>query len=109
MSGVKPDLQISVPPVKKITADTVRADFNDLLAVVHYTRAAHDLGLWNSERILIERFFSDHHAPLLEAGCGAGRVTLGLWDLGYRDLTAFDFAEELVDQAQSLAIERHAD
>ncbi len=94
---------------KKITSDTVRADFNDLLAVVHYTRAAHELGLWKSERILIERFFPDLTAPLLEAGCGAGRVTLGLWELGYRQLTAFDFAEELVDQAQSLAIERRAD
>ena len=95
--------------MKKISPETVRADFNDLLAVVHYTRAAHELGLWKSERTLIERFFPDRNAPLLEAGCGAGRVTLGLWELGYRHLTAFDFAEELVDQAQSLAIERHAD
>ena len=95
--------------MKKITPATVRADFNDLLAVVHYTRAAHELGLWESERVLIERFFPDRQAPLLEAGCGAGRVTLGLWELGYRKLTAFDFAEELVDQAQSLAAEREAD
>lgn len=95
--------------MKKISSDTVRADFNDLLAVVHYTRAAHELGLWKSERILIERFFPDLSVPLLEAGCGAGRVTLGLWELGYRQLTGFDFAEELVDQAQSLAIERQAD
>jgi SAM-dependent methyltransferase len=95
--------------VKKITAATVRADFNDLTAVVHYTRAAHELGLWVSERKLIERFFPDQTAHLLEAGCGAGRVTLGLWTLGYRRLTAFDFAEELVDQARSLAAERGAD
>jgi SAM-dependent methyltransferase len=95
--------------VKKITAATVRADFNDLPSVIHYTRAAHELGLWKSERLLIERFFPDHNAPLLEAGCGAGRVTLGLWELGYRNLTAFDFAEELIDQARSLAAERHAD
>jgi SAM-dependent methyltransferase len=95
--------------VKKITAATVRADFNDLLSVVHYTRAAHELGLWASERVLFERYFPDHNAPLLEAGCGAGRVTLGLWQLGYRRLTAFDFAEELVDQARSLAAERNAD
>lgn len=95
--------------MKKISAETVRADFNDLQAVVHYTRAAHELGLWKSERTLIERFFPLLNAPLLEAGCGAGRVTLGLWELGYRQLTAFDFAEELVDQARSLAIERHAD
>ncbi len=95
--------------VKKISAETVRADFNDLLSVVHYTRAAHDLGLWASERVLIERFFPDRNAALLEAGCGAGRGTLGLWSLGYHDLTAFDFAQELVDQAISLAAERGAE
>lgn len=94
---------------EKINGETVRADFNDLLAVVHYTRAAHELGLWQSERVLIERFFTDKSASLLEAGCGAGRATLGLWDLGYRQLTAFDFAGELVDQARSLGIERGAE
>lgn len=97
----------SVP--RKISGEQVRADFNDLLTVVHYTRAAHELGLWASERRLIPRFFPDPAAPLVEAGCGAGRVTLGLWELGYRDLTAFDFAAELVDQARSLAAERKAD
>jgi SAM-dependent methyltransferase len=96
------------PPAEKISAATVRTDFNDLLAVVHYTRAAHGLGLWASERALIERFFPGRDALLLEAGCGAGRVTLGLWTLGYRRITAFDFAEELVDQAISLAAERGA-
>ena len=95
--------------MEKITAATVRADFNDLVAVVHYTRAAHELGLWASERKLIERFFPDRSAPLLEAGCGAGRVSIALWTLGYRALTAFDFADELVDQARSLAAERGAD
>lgn len=93
----------------RITAATVRADFNDLPAVLHYARAAHGLGLWASERLLIERFFPAREAPLLEAGCGAGRVTLGLWALGYRRLTAFDFAVELLDQARSLAAERGAE
>jgi SAM-dependent methyltransferase len=93
---------------QKITAATVRADFNDLAAVLYYTRAAHELGLWASERALIEKYFPDRAAPLLEAGCGAGRVTLGLWALGYHNLTAFDFAQELVDQAISLAAEREA-
>jgi SAM-dependent methyltransferase len=87
----------------------VQADFNDLAAVVHYTRAAHELGLWRSERILLERYFPDPAAPLLEAGCGAGRVSVALWLLGYRNLTAFDFAAELVDQARSLAIEKNAE
>jgi SAM-dependent methyltransferase len=95
--------------VKKINAAQIRADFDDLPAVLHYTRAAHSLGLWESERVLIERFFTDRAAPLLEAGCGAGRVTLGLWQLGFQRLVAFDFAQELLDQAISLAAERGAD
>lgn len=93
---------------EKLTGDAVRGDFNDIRAVLHYTRAAHDLGLWKSERILIERFFPDRGSRLLDAGCGAGRVTLGLWDLGYRNLAGFDFSSELIEQARSLAQKRSA-
>ncbi|HEY4300232.1 MAG TPA: class I SAM-dependent methyltransferase [Candidatus Didemnitutus sp.] len=92
----------------KITGDTVKADFNAIEAVIHYTRAAHDLGLWESERLLLERHFADRDGPLLEAGCGAGRVAVALHRLGYRAITAFDFAPEMVDQARSLAREREA-
>ena len=87
----------------KITGETVQADFNDIHAVMHYTRAAHFLGLWESERTLIRRHFPDPAASLLEAGCGAGRATIGLWHEGYRRVTAFDFATEMIEQAQSLA------
>jgi SAM-dependent methyltransferase len=90
----------------KIDGETVRADFNAITAVIHYARAAHFLGLWESERLLIERHLPDHQARVLEAGCGAGRVSVGLWHLGYRHLTGFDFAEEMIDQAQNLATEQ---
>jgi SAM-dependent methyltransferase len=93
---------------RPITAAQVRKDFNDLRAVVHYAKAAHEIGLWTSERIMIERHFIDKSAPLLEAGCGAGRVCVALHGLGYQNLTAFDFAQELVDQAVALAAERGA-
>lgn len=112
MAGTAVPPYLSVPSVpsalKKISSATVRDDFNDPIAVVHYARAAHSLGLWKSEKLLIERFFTAPSARLLEAGCGAGRVTLGLWELGYENLVAFDFAEELVDQARALAEERAA-
>jgi SAM-dependent methyltransferase len=87
----------------------VRESFNDIPSVLYYTRAAHFLGLWESERLLIERHLPDRQADLVEAGCGAGRVTLGLWRMGYRRLSAFDFAAELLDQAQSLAASKGAD
>ncbi|MBE7540005.1 MAG: class I SAM-dependent methyltransferase [Opitutaceae bacterium] len=93
---------------KKISATTVQADFNDLTAVLHYTKAAHELGLWNSERLLIERYFPDRNASILELGCGAARVTMALWSLGFTRLTAIDFADQLIDQAVALAAERGA-
>jgi 2-polyprenyl-3-methyl-5-hydroxy-6-metoxy-1,4-benzoquinol methylase len=94
---------------RPVTAAQVRRDFNDLRAVVHYTKAAHELGLWASERIMLERVLPPPPAaefPILEAGCGAGRISVGLHGLGYRHLTGFDFARELFDQAEFLAAER---
>ncbi len=92
--------------VTKIDGTTVRDDYNAINAVLHYTRAAHFVGLWKSELALIAKYFPDKNARLLEAGCGAGRVTVGLWHQGYRDLTGFDFASELLEQAQNLAQEQ---
>lgn len=92
---------------RPLTGAQIRADFNDLRAVVHYTRAAHRLGLWASEqKVFAEHLPKRKTARILEAGCGAGRVTLGLWELGYKKIHAFDFAEELCAQAQSLFLER---
>ncbi|HTX64510.1 MAG TPA: class I SAM-dependent methyltransferase [Opitutaceae bacterium] len=100
---------MSAPPtVRRITGATVRRDFDDPNVVIHYTRAAAFLGLWASEWSLIERWLPDRDAPLLDAGCGAGRASLALWDLGYRHLTGVDFSRELVAQARSLAAERGA-
>ena len=91
----------------KISFRQVREDFNDLRAVVHYTRAAHKLGLWASETDVFEKYLPrDPQVPILEAGCGAGRVSLGLWESGRRRIFAFDFAEELCAMAQSLFLER---
>ena len=95
------------PPL--ITSAVVRDDFNSIESIRHYTRAAEAIGLWESERILIERFIPNRISRILEAGCGAGRLTLGLWALGYRSITAFDFAEELLAQARRLASARGAD
>lgn len=96
-------------PVTKVSGATVRDDYNAINAVLHYTKAAHFVGLWKSELVLVTRHFPDRSARLLEAGCGAGRVAVGLWQHGYRDITGFDFAAELVDQARNLAQEKSID
>jgi SAM-dependent methyltransferase len=85
------------------TGVQVRDRFNAIPSILYYTRAAHSLGVWESERILIERFLPGRDTRIVEAGCGSGRVTLALWKMGYGNISAFDFADELLDQAQSLA------
>ena len=90
---------------RRIDSATVCADFNAINTVLHYARAAHFIGLWKSELALIQQYFPDKQARLLEAGCGAGRVAVGLWHQGYRQIVAFDFASELVEQAENLARE----
>jgi SAM-dependent methyltransferase len=89
----------------KVSGETVQADFNAITTVLHYTRAAHFIGLWKSELALIGKYLPDRNARLLEAGCGAGRVAVGLWHQGYHRVTAFDFAAELLEQAENLARE----
>lgn len=68
---------------------------------LHYARAAVQVGLWASERRLIEETWGQD-ARLLELGCGAGRVGLGLLQLGYRRLTVTDFSPTMVDMAKAV-------
>jgi ubiquinone/menaquinone biosynthesis C-methylase UbiE len=68
---------------------------------LHYARAAVQVGLWASERLLIERHFPKQ-AHLLELGCGSGRVGLGLLRMGYARLKVTDFSETMVDMAKGV-------
>jgi SAM-dependent methyltransferase len=68
---------------------------------LHYARAAVRVGMWASERVLIERYFSKSHR-ILELGCGGGRVALGLLQSGYSDVFATDFSPIMVSLARAV-------
>ena len=77
------------------------AYFSNPDVVLAYARAAVNVGLWESERILFEKFIPKS-AKLLELGCGAGRVAFGLSKLGFENLTATDFAPPMVEIAREI-------
>ena len=67
-----------------------------------YISATKHIGLWKSERSVIMT-----HAHLkdriLDLGCGTGRTTFALHDLGYTELTGFDLTPEMIHVAREIA------
>lgn len=70
--------------------------------VAQATRWAAELGLWKSEEIVLQRLFRPEQA-LLNVACEAGRISFGLWELGYRQILGIDVARPLIESARLLA------
>lgn len=81
--------------------NTAKAFFRRASVVEHYAQAANAVGLWNSEEHLFTQYFKPENS-LLELGCGAGRITFGLWELGYKNILAIDYAREMVQEARRI-------
>ncbi|MCC5839113.1 MAG: class I SAM-dependent methyltransferase [Opitutales bacterium] len=69
--------------------------------VDHYARAAAKLGLWRSEELVFASVF-DQDDGLLEIGTGAGRIAIGLAELGYSRILGVDISREMIKRAQRL-------
>jgi len=80
------------------------AHWRDIRTALHYARAALSVGLWESERLLCRRHL-DPGQPLLELGCGGGRITLGLWREGWSDITPTDLSPAMVELADAVLAE----
>lgn len=83
-------------------ASFVKNYFENMRVVSDYARAVDSVGLWASEKMLIERYIPKT-AKVLELGCGAGRIAIGMARLGYENIYASDFSTNMVDVAKQLA------
>lgn len=81
-----------------------KAHWLETATALHYARAAAQVGLWASEKIMAERHFNKAHR-LLEVGAGAGRAGLGLLRLGYADLIITDFSPAMIEMARGVLAE----
>lgn len=82
--------------------ETVRQFFLQRSVVEHYSHASNNVGLWHSEEIVFRNLFQPDDS-LLELGCGAGRIALGLHELGYKDILSTDFSNAMVKEARRIA------
>lgn len=76
--------------------------FNQERIVEEYKNHVSDIGLWNSEKRLINKYLQ-YKDNILDIGCGAGRVSFGLYDNGYNNVTGIDMCNEMVMVASNIA------
>ena len=83
-------------------AKAVKSFYESDPIVETYAKAAVEVGLWQSEKKILTRVFGCD-TSLLELGCGAGRVALGLYELGYKNILATDYSKGMIKRARHLA------
>lgn len=75
--------------------------FTTKKAVQLYSKRIKNPTLFPQERKAIERYFTGKDGPVLDIGCGVGRVSHLLDERGY-DVTGIDVSKPLVEKARSL-------
>jgi SAM-dependent methyltransferase len=79
----------------------VKAYFEQPSVVDHYARATNNIGLWRSEEAVFTQYFN-WDDTLIELGTGAGRIAIGLWEIGYRNLLGTDLSKAMVAEARRI-------
>lgn len=82
--------------------EPVKAYFESEGIVAHYAEAAAGLGLWHSEEKIFRRLFNPEDS-ILELGCGAGRIAIGLIELGYSNVMATDYSRPMIERLRHLS------
>ena len=90
--------------IRKVDTEFVRKSFTTEKTVSDYTKAVREIGLWESEKIMIEKYFNPE-SRILDIGCGAGRTTIGLYKLGYHLVEGLDLSEAMIIQARRISKE----
>lgn len=89
---------------RKVNTEFIRKSFTTEKTVSDYTKAVKEIGLWESEKMMIKKYFNPEDR-ILDIGCGAGRTTIGLYKLGYHLIEGLDLSEAMIVQARRISKE----
>lgn len=84
-------------------AGIIKRKYEHPEVVEKYASHAKDIGLWESEKIIYPRYLK--HGSVLDIGCGAGRVTFPLAEMGY-SVTGLDHSGAMIDHCRQEAKNR---
>jgi len=76
--------------------------------VKRYGEAIDKVGLWNSEKVIFEKYISKND-KILDIGCGAGRTTINLYRNGYKNIIGLDLSTNLIKYAKDYVNKNNLD
>ncbi len=90
---------------KKAEIDLVKYEFSLDVTIAEYEGYAREIGLWKSERVMLDKFV-DKSAKILDLGCGTGRTTIALVENGWSNIIGVDLSERMIESASKISKER---
>lgn len=69
--------------------------------IKRYSEAIEQVGLWNSEKIVFNKYI-DKNDKILDLGCGADRTTINLFKNGFTNIIGLDIADKLIDFVKNI-------
>ena len=85
--------------MKKIATDFIINQYQS--GVENYATFTTEIGLWASEEYVFTKYLSKTD-KILDLGCGTGRTTFPLYQLGYQQIIGVDLTPEMIEKAIAL-------
>jgi ubiquinone/menaquinone biosynthesis C-methylase UbiE len=102
---VNPYYNKNMDNIDKIKKESIE-EFSSLPTQEQYEKIA-EKGLWESEEILIDKYFKSN-SNILDIGCGSGRTTFPLYEMGYK-MTGVDITPKMIEIAKKVSLAKGVD
>jgi len=94
--------------IMSLNLESTKNEYSIEARVDEYVSFAEEIGLWQSERTVFGKYYNTQN-KILDIGCGAGRTTFGLYDMGYHHITGVDLSDKMIAAAQRIAHDKGVD